>query len=295
MPNRLAVQLSLVLALAMPAIALAQSSASTAQVHEATIDDVYKAAQSGHFSDADGMMARVLTAHPDSAKAHFVHSELLAKEGRLPAAKAEYAKANELAPGLPFAKPEAVAGLLQRFDTSTPARVVESATRERSATTSTTDFSSGLGTPAKFGIAIVLLAAAVFLFRRSTGGRSPVAATGMNAPAGFAAPYYGNGGYGSSVANPVAAPATATTGLGGALMTGAAMGLGAVAVEEAVRRFSHRDDRTDDEFSRRNDRPAFANSLAPDTNADMGGNDFGIADAGSWDGGGGGVDSNSDW
>jgi hypothetical protein len=116
----------------------------------------------------------------------------------------------------------------------------------------------------------------------------------MNAPAGFAAPY-GNGGYGSSGANPVAAPAPATTGLGGALMTGAAMGLGAVAVEEAVRHFSHRDDRADDEFSRRIDRPAFGSNLGPDTNADMGGNDFGITDAGSWDSGGGGVDSNSDW
>ena len=294
MSKRLAVQLSLVLALAVPAIALAQTSASTAQDHEPTIDDVYKAAQSGHFSEADGMMARVLTAHPGSAKAHFVHSELLAKEGRLSAAKAEYVKANDLAPGLPFAKPEAVAGLLQRFDTSTPARVVDSSVRERSATASTADTSSGLGMPAKFGIAFALFAAAVFLFRRNISGRQPVPATGMSAPSGSAKPYYGNGAYGAGMASPVAAPAPATTGLGGALMTGAAMGLGAVAVEEAVRHFSHRDDRMDDELLRRNDRPAFANNLGPDTNADMGGNDFGIADAGSWDNGGG-VDSSSDW
>ena len=78
-------------------------------------------------------------------------------------------------------------------------------------------------------------------------------------------------------------------------MTGAAMGLGAVAVEEAVRHFTHRDDRTDDELSRHNHQPAFANNLGPDTNADMGGNDFGIVDAGSWDSGDGGVDSNNDW
>ena len=202
MPKRLAVQLSLVLALAAPAIALAQRSASTAQVHEPTIDDIYKAAQIGHFSDADRMMEQVLKAHPSSAKAHFVHSELLAKEGRLTAAKAEYATADELAPGLPFAKPEAVAGLLQRLDTSTPARVVESSVRERSATASTTDLSSGLGTPAKFGIAFALFAAAVFLFRRTSSGRQPVPATGMNASASSATPYYGNGGYGTGAGDP---------------------------------------------------------------------------------------------
>ena len=36
------------------------------------------------------------------------------------------------------------------------------------------------------------------------------------------------------------------------------------------------------------DRPAFANDLGPDTSDDLGGSDFGISDAGSWDNGGGG-------
>ncbi len=312
--KRLALHLSLALALTVPVLALAQADAANAgRTREPSIDDIYKAAESGKLSEADSMIARVLTAHPTSAKAHFVHAELLAKEGKLAAAKTAYAKAEELAPGLPFAKPEAVAGLLQRLDgtAARPAPTRNAATR---ASDSEAHESAGLGMPAKTGIVALLLVVGFFLFKRISGAR-PGAGGATGGPANMQAGYsnpaspgypaYGNApaGYapGSMAqpnypyAPPAAAAPSATSGLGGALMTGAAVGLGAVAVEQAVRHFTQRD-RPDDIVERRHDQPAFDNNLGPDTNADMGGSDFGISDAGSWDsGGGGGGDSSSDW
>ena len=304
-------QIGLALALTVPVLAMAQAdTAAAGRAREPSIDDIYKAAESGKLSEADGMIAKVLTAHPGSAKAHFVHAELLAKEGKLGAAKAAYAKAEELAPGLPFAKPEAVAGLLQRIDGSAPrtasTRSLDSSTRNAVTQTSQpqTVESSSIGTPAKVGIVALMLAAGFFIFKRISGTRPGAGGGGgapVNSQAGYPNPsYVGPSGYapGSTApANYPYAPAapSATAGLGGALMTGAAVGLGAVAVEQAMRHVSQRD-RPDDIVERRRDQPAFDNNLGPDTNADMGGSDFGISDAGSWDsGGGGGGDSSNDW
>ncbi|SEB25456.1 hypothetical protein [Variovorax sp. YR216] len=92
-------------------------------------------------------------------------------------------------------------------------------------------------------------------------------------------------------------------GIGGALATGAAMGLGAMAVEEAVRHISHRDESSDgfrsvgrdDSDDRRGHSPAFANDLGPDLDPNMGGNDFGISDSSSWDSGGSDSSGGDDW
>lgn len=301
--QRHAARWSLVLALAIPALALAQTgSPSAASAHEPTIDEVYQAAESGRLGEADAMIARVLSAHPDSGKAHFVHSELLAKEGHLAAARSEYAKANALAPGLPFAKPQAVAGLLQRIDApaSAPNRNTQVQTQTRAAEPAPqADASGGLGLPGKIGLVVLIAAAAAWLFRRRPMPASPAMNSAPAYPAappggnGYAAPSYAGMPTGYAPAAPSYGPAPAGSGLGGALMTGAAMGLGAVAVEEAVRHFTHRDDRSDNVVV--NDRAApagFGNQLGPDANADMGGNDFGLLDSGSWDSGGGTDDSN---
>lgn len=47
----------------------------------------------------------------DSARAHFVQAELLAHQGQLGPAREALAQAERLAPGLPFARPEAVHNL----------------------------------------------------------------------------------------------------------------------------------------------------------------------------------------
>ena len=85
-----------------------------------TVHQVYQAAESGRLDDAHRMIGQVLQAHPESAKAHFVDAEILAKQGALSNAKNELDTAERLAPGLPFAKPQAVANLKQRIAVGIP-------------------------------------------------------------------------------------------------------------------------------------------------------------------------------
>lgn len=80
-----------------------------------TIHQVYEAAHSGHLNQAQAMMGEVLEVHPDSGKAHFVLAEILAAEHQFRRAAQELAAARQLAPGLPFEKPTAVAALTSRI------------------------------------------------------------------------------------------------------------------------------------------------------------------------------------
>ncbi len=75
---------------------------------EAALPEVYQAVQSGQLARADAMMKEVLQNHPNSAKAHYVAAELYVKEGKLEVALNHFLKAQNLAPGLPFAQPESV-------------------------------------------------------------------------------------------------------------------------------------------------------------------------------------------
>ena len=301
----LALQLGLAIALSVPVFANAQDIATSSKASEPTIAEIYTAAEAGKLTSADAMIAQVLAAHPDSAKAHFVHAELLAKEGKLAAAKSAYLKASELAPGLPFAKPQAVAGLLARIDPSAPARPVDGAATKAAPAAATTE-PSGMGMPAKVGIVLLLIAAGMFIFRKLAVGRAAAGNVTGSAPMAPVAPGPASSGFayagspqGYAPAGNVApgyatAAAPATNGVGGALMTGAAVGLGALAVGEAVRHFSHSNASPDAGADRHGDASAFGNNLGPDIDADLGGSDFGILDAGSWSDGGG-TNNNSDW
>lgn len=292
-----AVQLALIAALALPVAAFAQADPASARVHEPTIDEVYRTAENGRLSDADAMMARVLSAHPQSAKAHFVHAELLAKEGHLAAAKSEYVRADALEPGLPFAKPGAVENLRRTFDGVDSPTVKSPVSRSFDAPVAATGASSPTGLPVKIGLVLLLAMAAYLIFGRRgrgsadtptfTQGVAPAPASPATATA-YAPTYASTPAYASpsGMASVPAPAAPAGGGLGGALMSGAAMGLGAVAVQQAVSYFSHRDGTVAPSTATvQPDRPAFANNLGPDTSDDLGGNDFGISDTGSWDDG----------
>jgi tetratricopeptide (TPR) repeat protein len=76
-----------------------------------TVEQIYDEAQSGHLYQAQNMLNRVLRDHPNSARAHFVQAELYAREGKKSPARAELAKAEELAPGLPGVTPQATKAL----------------------------------------------------------------------------------------------------------------------------------------------------------------------------------------
>jgi len=301
--KRFALTVGLAAALAAPAIALADNDTAQSRASEPTIAQIYQAAENGNTADADRMIAKVLQDHPESAKAHYVHAEVLSKEGKLASARAELDRANQLAPGLPFAKSESVAELRERIEgspaprrTDAPAgRKVQAAPSGESAAAAMSGFS-----PMKLGLGVLLIAALFFMFRRFAGSPRPSSGSmagpqGPYGPAGMP-PSYGGGsaGYAPYAGAPGAAPGG--PGLGSALLTGAAAGLGAVAVEEAVRHFSHRDEPRVVDYSNRqrdNSTGDWGDNLGPNPNADLGGNDFGINDSGSWDSGG--VDPGSDW
>ena len=238
------------------------------------LQEVYRTAESGQLKQAEAMMERVLRDHPDSGKAHFVAAEILAKEGQLQRARIELNRAEGLAPGLPFAMPTAVSSLRARVEMP-----VEVHTPPAVPATSF-PWAWVLG-------GIGLMAAIVFFVRsrgRSTvvgGTYGPIgAAYGPGAcpqPAGGSGALGPSGGLGSGI-------------LGG-LATGAAVGAGMVAGEALMHRVFDGSRGSDTLPSPASvDYPVLSDAASQ--RYDMGGEDFGVADGGSWDDAGGGGD---DW
>ena len=272
-----------------------------------TIDQVYKAAQAGQLIQAQEMMKQVLRDHPKSGKAHFVEAELLARQGLFPKAREELALAESLAPGLPFAKPAAVQALRAELAPATPgaSRMGAGPAAEQMAPAPAAGFSFPWGAALGFGAAAAVLY--VMLQRRRAAAVSPMGPAGYTGGMGVPAQPMGMGPGGASMGQPGAAygPGGAPYGaqpygtpygaapqpgmgsrIAGGLATGLAVGAGVVAAEEIGRRMMGSSDH----------RPAAAPVTSQDSftsldqNADMGGNDFGLNDAGSWDDGGGSGD-----
>lgn len=246
-----------------------------------TLHQVYEAAQAGRLNEAQGMMDKVLRDHPNSAKAHFVEAELLAKQGQLTSAGSELNTAERLAPGLSFAKPQAVENLKNRIASShTAAQLPPSSQAIR------TEASSGI--PWGMLLLGVGLIAAIAYFARSMGRRNATYIPAGNSP-GYAPQGNGSGpgAYGAGgMATPLG-PSSAGIGSGimGGLATGAALGAGMVAGEALMHHF------TDGNRSGVSAPPPVAETWDSSAN-NMGGSDFGVADSASWDdsSGGGGDD-----
>lgn len=268
----------------------ASLAGGTALADEPSLHQVYQTAESGRLDDAQAMMRDVLKHHPDSGKAHYVEAELLAKQGQTRQAAAELATAERLAPGLAFAKPESVRELRQLVGGSAQPAAV-------SPTASTLDVSPTKGSSIPWNLLLIGGGVLVFIAVVSRMMR-PQARTAYAGGAGGLAPTSGAPTpYGAGPASP---PADAGPGLGsrvmGGLATGAAVGAGMVAGEALMHRFLDK-----------NDAPASPKPLTSAPNPldlgtpvigndldDMGGTDFGISDAGSWDDSGGGS-SSDDW
>lgn len=239
---------------------------------DATIQQVYEAADSGHLDRAKQMMRDVLRDHPNSGKAHFVESELLAKQGDLGDARSELAKARNLEPGLPFAKPAAV----QELDNLLKAGSAHAAAASFIAP-------SHGGMP--FGwIAAALMAVALIVFLTRQRSQSNMA--GMTSPSSSAAYNYGYGtgpippqstNYGGT---PVSSGGLGS-GLFGSLATGAAVGAGVVAGEALMHRVL--DGSNGQSMVTPVPSPVWDNMQSREQSYDMGGNDFGLVDDTSWD------------
>jgi hypothetical protein len=315
-----ALAFSLVVALGMPSLAQAKTDAPAAR--EPTIQQIYEAANGGRMSDADAMIAKVLKNHPESAKARFVHAELLAAEGKLDDARSELAKARTLSPGLAFAKPEAVERLTGKLEKPAASQTRTEPTRASEPVPVPAPLKAqptGSSVPWTPIVLVGLLAIGYLAFRRKVAPPSAPAApsygpsSGMpgmpGAPAGYGS--YGPGGNWTPAPPPAASPGM---GLGGALATGAAVGVGAIVAQEAVRHWMHdRNDTSDRDYGGNTGNYNNNSRVADSGNAEMGrglgpssstspeperivDNDFGIRDTSSWDdaNSGGSFDSGSD-
>ena len=183
---------------------------------EATLPEVYQAVEAGKMAQAESMIKEVLQNHPNSAKAHYIAAELYLKEGKTGEARSHFLKAENLAPGLPFAQAESV----RKLQTALAGGGAKSAPVNAGA-------SSIFSSPV-FWILMVILGAGILFFLRNRNRPTPVQV--YNAPnAGGAAPY--PGGPTPYPGGPAGSPgAPAAGGMGGGLMgslaTGAALGAG---------------------------------------------------------------------
>ncbi len=241
--------------LLLAALAIWAGAASAADVP--AISQVYQAAHAGRLDQAQAMMHRVLQAHPDSAKAHYVEAELLAAQHRLAPARQELSKAQQLGPGLPFVQPQSARMLEARLY---PDRLARSGRG-----------SSGVLWPGALVSLGILLLGAFFIrsfFARRTSGLFPR----MGSP--FSSPFSG------AVTGPVGmSGAGIGSGIVSGLASGVALGAGLVAGETIAHRFidGNRVDAADPSLG--------AGGLSPDP---LGGDDFGMDDStASWYDGGG--------
>jgi hypothetical protein len=259
---------------------------------DATMHEVYTAAQAGKFDQAQAMMDKVLRDHPKSAKAHFVESELLAKQGRLTNAEAEFKTAERLAPGLPFAKPASVEQLQARLagaHTVSYSRPAPHVIAAEAPVPAAAGIPWGLLLLSGAGLIAFILFAVRFMNRRTGatmgGGMGGMTGYGPSQPMSPSP-------YSPMAQGPMMGP-TAGGGMGsgimGGLATGAAMGAGMVAGEALMHHFTDGNRSSNNTFDQQY---VPDNQPVADNTYDMGGNDFGVSDADSWDdnSGGGGDD-----
>jgi hypothetical protein len=300
--------LALLAALALAVFAVV----SHAQGADPTISQIYEAANSGQLDRADAMIAQVLKDHPNSAKAHYVKAELSARERKFDVAREELAKAEKIAPGLPFVKAESVQALRNQL---TNASNTASNTANRPAPSRQVGSYNTAPAPAQrsFPWGTLALVALVFvvgiaLLRRRTvtapAGQGYGGAYGNTSATPYgqtgAGPMYPPGG-GAGVPpgyGPPQQPSMGST-IARGVGTGLAIGAGALAAEEIGRRMFGHDANAAPLQHGNGNTPSLDQideGMRHNLNTDMGGNDFGIADD-SWDDGGGGDvgGGGSDW
>jgi tetratricopeptide (TPR) repeat protein len=244
-----------------------------------TLDQVYQAAHAGRLDDAQRMIDKVLKKHPNSAKAHFVEAELLAKQGQMGKAEDALKNAEHLKPDLSFANPQAVQDLKNQI--ATTHRVSQSPASLYQAE-SGNGFPWGMLLLGVGAIAIIVFVMRAMNSRNSATFPSNYQPGMQNTSASPPMQPYGGG-----IAPIGSAGGGIGSGIVGGLATGAAVGVGMVAGEALAHHFMD------------GGRSA-ADSVAPVADAwgnsanNMGGSDFGIADNSSWDDNSSIADNSSD-
>jgi uncharacterized protein len=228
---------------------------------EPTVQDIYKTAQVDK-QQALTMVNEVIKLRPNSARAHYVQSDLLLQLGKKAEAKTAFLKSQSLDPSMSFAKPESV----ERLRTALGVKK-----------TDTLKFDTDKAMLWGGGILLALLIA-IMLFKRKKPAQQypdafnshyrPVTPT-PPAPAGAAA----------------SAPASSGSGLMGSLATGAAMGVGVAAGATLANHLLNGNKATAAPVEHQ---PSYTPSYAPEQN-------FGMSDSSSDWGGDSSSSDSSDW
>jgi hypothetical protein len=272
--EKLCMSKSLILPALLCGAMLAYSGGATlAAGADATRDQVYQAVRSGHIAEAEQMINQVLLDRPQSSRAHYIAAEVYARAGDYARARAELSTAEQLEPGLPRENPNSVGELRDELSS---ARVPQAFTVVR-------PHERG-GLPWGFIILVALGLGAVWLIARRR------AQMYQGYPGNVPPPVPGQPGYGPGVGpGPYYPGGGGGSGLMGSLGTGLAIGAGVAAGEELVHHVLDGNHPAGGVIS-----SASADELgsAPPPNSDMGGQNFGESDSGSWDdSSGGGFDS----
>lgn len=269
---------------ALAVLALAFGVPAMAQ--DPSLHQVYEALQAGRVSEAQGMMNQVLRDHPDSGRAHYVEAEVLVREGRFGEADTELARAEKLAPGLPFAKADSVRELRDLIASGGARRSVPGF-GQSAAGAMAAPAAAAAGFP--WGTVLLLLGAVAvvgWIISRRNAARMGVPGSGYPGTAvGPAGP--GMPGYGMPQGYPAPGGGLGS-GIVGGLATGAAVGAGLVAGEALANEFIGGHHGHDEQRLVDDDRQAVAGN-------DLGGQDFGVSGGGWDDGGGGGGGGGDDW
>jgi hypothetical protein len=150
-------------------------------------------------------LSQILAVHPDSGVAWYLTAEAQDASGDEAAARAAFAKAEQIAPGLPFAKPDDVAALRAHLNAGHGGRGLNPLVLVAGA----------------FGV--LFLISRLFRRRRYAAGFQPGYGTGYGQPPGGPSPYGAGGG-----------TYPPGTGVGGALLGGLAAGAGFAAGERII-------------------------------------------------------------
>ena len=246
-----------------------------------TLDQVYQTAHAGRLDDAQRMMDKVLKEHPNSAKAHFVEAELLAKQGQMVNAEEELKNAERLKPDLSFAKPQAVQDLRNLIANS-----------HRVSQSPVNNYQSEQNNSFPWGMIFLGLGviAIIVLVMRAMNSRNPALfpsnyQPGMQSGPSSPMPMQPYGGGMAPGMGPMGGGMG--SGILGGLATGAAVGAGMVAGEALAHHFM------DGGRSEANNVAPVADSWG-NSSGNMGGQDFGIADNSSWEDSSNVADNNSD-
>ena len=294
---------------------------------EPSIKQIYEAAQSGKIDQAQVMVQQVLVAHPNSAKAHYVQAELYVRQGQASRGREALLMADKLAPGLPFAKPEAVQALRTQLASKPSVPAVREASnlpvagRDAAApASSSSSFPMGLG----LALGGVAIAFSIFMLRKkpvpdtasqvasanlyanpNAGGIGSAPGGGLSGPQTFGTGAAAASGYAQAPGQtaygqpPYGQPVG--SGLGGRVMGGLATGLAVGAGVMAAQAIGKSLMGNNEHAVQPGDVAAGKGYEPLASNSDLGGQDFGVNDVSSWDdgssmadsGGGGGGDWDS--